>query len=512
MNKRAILYLRFSDPKQMGGTSIETQEQISRNSCLAEEFDVIETTKNEAVSASKTNTERVIDLLDFCKERQGKFEVLMVFKLDRFARSQEQHHWLRGQLLKIGIILRSATERIDESPSGRLVEGVLAAVNEYDNEVKRERVKLAMWSRVEHGLYPWGPPIGYKPDVRPAGVKLIPHVIDDTCSEVIKELFTRYSTGVITKAEISRELNKRKIKNYKGKVLKFSQTTIQTLLGNQYYIALLKHKDGRLIKGLHVSLIDPELFQKCQDVHNGIARHWTRKRLVNNPDFPLRRFVSCGYCGQSITACWAQGKRIKYPYYYCRNSNCKQNGKMIKQSDFHNAFYDYVALVKPKEEFIELFREVFVRRYEQRKKEFKGDYIRKLEEIKQLENEQAWLIEKGKKGIIPDDLLQKQLQESEQAITIAKFSLSEIHNEELEIDALLSEAEVFIRTPELAWYCAMSEAKLKYQRMIFPKGLSYPFDPLSNTELGLPFKLIRDFAVKNTASVTRVGVEPTLQG
>lgn len=174
---------------------------------------------------------------------------------------------------------------------------------------------------------------------------------------------------------------------------------------------------------------------------------------------------------------------------------------MIKQSDFHNDFYDYVALIKPKEEFIDLFKEVFIRRYEQRKKEFKGDYIRKLEEITQLEKEQAWLVEKGKKGIIPDDLLQKQLQESEQNITIAKFSLSEIHNEELEIEALLNEADVFIRTPELAWYSAMSEAKLKYQRMIFPEGIFYPFDPLSNTKLGLPFKLIRDFAAKNTASV-----------
>src|SRR3989344_2970537 len=186
MNKRAILYLRFSDPKQMGGTSIETQEQVCRNSCLAEGFDVIEITKNEAVSASKTNTKRIIDLLDFCKERQGKFDVLVVFKLDRFARSQEQHHWLRGQLLKLGVILRSATERIDETISGKLVEGVLAAVNEYDNEVKRERVKLAMWSRVEHGLWPWNAPTGYMPDPnRPANVKLLPHIFDETCNTAV---------------------------------------------------------------------------------------------------------------------------------------------------------------------------------------------------------------------------------------------------------------------------------------------------------------------------------------
>ena len=163
--KKAILYLRFSDTKQYGNTSIDSQEKICRNACEVESYSVVKIIKNEAVSASKTNTQRVAELLEFCKERKGKFDVLMVYKLDRFARSQEQHHWLRGQILKLGVILRSATEKIDESPSGRLVEGVLAAVNEYDNEVKRERVKIAMWSRVEHGLYPWSPPTGDRKSV-----------------------------------------------------------------------------------------------------------------------------------------------------------------------------------------------------------------------------------------------------------------------------------------------------------------------------------------------------------
>lgn len=119
IKKRVSLYLRFSDTKQIGNTSFETQEQVCRNSCLADEYEVVDIVKNEAVSASKNNTERIIDLLDYCKKNHSKFDILMVYKLDRFARGQEHHHWLRGQLLKLGIILRSATERIDESPSGK---------------------------------------------------------------------------------------------------------------------------------------------------------------------------------------------------------------------------------------------------------------------------------------------------------------------------------------------------------------------------------------------------------
>lgn len=157
-NKRAILYLRFSDPKQMGGSSIEVQEKIARGACEVENFAVVDVIKDEAVSADSKKskqTQRVAHLLEFCKERKGEFDVLMVFKLDRFARSQEEHHWMRGQLIKMGILLRSATEKIDETMAGKLVEGVLAAVNEYENEVRRERSRLGLWRRVEQGLWPW---------------------------------------------------------------------------------------------------------------------------------------------------------------------------------------------------------------------------------------------------------------------------------------------------------------------------------------------------------------------
>src|SRR3989338_1049139 len=186
--KKVIIYLRTSSDRQLDNTSLSTQEDICRNYCRTEGFEVVECSVNEAVSAKETNEKRVIELLDFAKEMQGKFEVLVVYKLDRFARSQEQHHWLRGQLLKLDVILRSATEHIDESPSGRLVEGVLAAVNEYDNEVKRERVKLAMWARVEQGLWPWGAPTGYK-EVHEAGVKLSPRVYDEACKDAVIKVF-----------------------------------------------------------------------------------------------------------------------------------------------------------------------------------------------------------------------------------------------------------------------------------------------------------------------------------
>src|SRR3989344_4555819 len=207
MNKRAVIYLRYSDPKQTGGTSFEVQKQVCKNTCLAEEFEIIGLEKDEATSAnktSKTNARRVAELLEYCKEKQGQFDVLMVYKLDRFARSQEQHHWLRSQLLKQNVVLRSATESIDESPTGKFMEGVMAAVAEYDNEIKRERVKASMWTRVEQGLWPWQPPVGYM-TVRTIDQKVQPFQIDEKCRSAVESIFRQFASGTVTKTDLANE-------------------------------------------------------------------------------------------------------------------------------------------------------------------------------------------------------------------------------------------------------------------------------------------------------------------
>ena len=189
--KKAIIYLRTSSDRQIDNTSLSTQETICRSYCSNESFEVVNIKKLEAVSAKETNIQRTAELIEFINQNKGKFEILIVYKLDRFARNQEQHHWLRGKLLKLGVVLRSATERIDESPSGRLVEGVLAAVNEYDNEVRKERVKLALKRRLEEGLWPWKAPVGYYHPYVP-GVRLSVFEIDKNCFSGVIKIFEMY--------------------------------------------------------------------------------------------------------------------------------------------------------------------------------------------------------------------------------------------------------------------------------------------------------------------------------
>lgn len=506
---KAIYATRYSDPKQKGNTSTEVQVEVIEKYCEENGFEIIGKNIVETESAKQSNTARIAQLLNFAKQYQGKAEVMVVFKVDRFARDVAQHYYLKTELLKMGISLRSATEPIGDSPQGKLLETILAGFAEFDNSIKRERVKLAMWQRVSKGLWPWPAPIGYKSEPV-KGVKLSPHVEDKECSWAPREIFLRYSSGVVHKSQLAKEFSQKKIKNHLGVVLKFSKQTIDNMLDNPYYMGYLKDENGNLIKGLHKPLIEPALFEKCQAVKNNLSNNATKKRLKFHPDFPLRGHVNCGFCGQSLTACWA--KSGQYPYYYCYNPKCKNYAVSIKKSDIENNFVEYLKRVKPKDNSVKRFNLGFVKRYRERETEIRGDYLRQLDEIKKLTEDEDWVVTRGKKGILPDSVVKKEVDEIENKISLAKLQLNETHMEELDVNALLAYAENFIRTVELAWFDAPFEIKLRLQKLIFPKGLNYKEGVFSNYELSLLFGLINNFATEKSKDVTPLGFEPKFPG
>lgn len=78
---------------------------------------------------------------EYCR-RQG-LEVLANDTCDHFA--------LRSLLQSPGISLRSATEPIDDTSTGKLMEGVLAAFAQFDNDVRSDRTGASMNAALEIG-------------------------------------------------------------------------------------------------------------------------------------------------------------------------------------------------------------------------------------------------------------------------------------------------------------------------------------------------------------------------
>jgi DNA invertase Pin-like site-specific DNA recombinase len=137
---RVALYARVSTDDK--GQDPETQLGPMREHAAGREWEVVEYV-DQATAADLRGRRRWRELLDDARRRD--VDLVMVWKLDRFARSAlDALRWLE-QLDGYGVGLKILTQDIDTTtPAGRLVFTVLAAVAEMERELIRERVKAGM--------------------------------------------------------------------------------------------------------------------------------------------------------------------------------------------------------------------------------------------------------------------------------------------------------------------------------------------------------------------------------
>jgi site-specific DNA recombinase len=109
------------------------------------------------------------------------------YALNRFARDRFHHHALRKILAALGTTLRSVSEPIDDTSSGRLMEGVIAAMAQFDNDVRSERTIAGMRARLDRGGWTFPPPLGYLKAVGANGEKTI--IADPKRSHLIAQAF-----------------------------------------------------------------------------------------------------------------------------------------------------------------------------------------------------------------------------------------------------------------------------------------------------------------------------------
>ena len=498
----ALIATRFSDAKQVGNTSTSVQLAAGKTYCERMEYKVVGTKSWEAESAGASNVKRIAELLEFCKTYSGKAQILMVFKLDRFMRDSGSHFYLKNELLKMGISLRSATETaVDDTPTGKLLEAVLAGIAEFDNSIKKERVTLAMERLLEQGIWPWKAPTGYKNKLTVHGKAGICE-IDTACAEDIKRIFVKFATGNYSQSELRMEFNKKRVTDFKGRPIKLSKMKISRLLNNKFYMGLLEVGSwGKEYPGKHQPLISESVFNQCRQILSTSLLKGLR-HLTANEDFPLRDRLYCDRCGNRMTAAWCTGRNNKkYAKYYCRNHDCTSLLKSVDKGIMESEFYSFLKTVRPTETAIEKFKQRVLSRYQIRLSEFETESSRLRKQLDRLETDKQRVIDMGKKQILEDEDTKQELAKVKAEINAVKLQLNECHDQGFQVEYLLEFAGNFLRNMHVIWNEVDTSGKIKIQRLIFPKGMSYKFPGFVETKLSPIFAYIKgDYVIRGRSA------------
>jgi len=224
----AIIYIRVSTKEQTENLSLPTQLRSCEEYCRREGYVVLQRFREEGESAKTADRPQLQQLLKYCRTNKGKVHFVVVFNLTRFAREKYDHFALRSHLKSLGISLRSATEPIDDTSTGKLMEGVLASFAQFDNDVRSDRTRAGMKAALELGRWTFLAPIGYLNAPRAMGKSLMP---DPERAPIVRRVFEEYATGRFTKQQVLEQARAWGLTNRRNRPL--SSQAIGTLPSNQ---------------------------------------------------------------------------------------------------------------------------------------------------------------------------------------------------------------------------------------------------------------------------------------
>ena len=279
----AVIYARYSSDNQRE-ESIEGQ--IRECTAYAEKngITIVKHYIDRAISAKTDNRPEFQQMI---KDSDKKlFDIVLVWKLDRFARNRYDSARYKTQLKKNGVKLMSATEIISEGPEGIILESVLEGYAEYYSADLAEKVVRGQTENILKGRCNGGRgTFGYTLDSERK------FHIDPLTSPFVLESFKKYNEGSTMK-EIRDWLNENGIKNPVGGA--FTYNSVEHMLKNRRYIGELKFRDV-VVPDAIPPIIPLELFEDVQEKMLKNKKAPARRKAED--DYLLTTKLFCGYCG-----------------------------------------------------------------------------------------------------------------------------------------------------------------------------------------------------------------------
>ena len=321
----AAVYARYSSHNQ-GEQSIEGQLTEARKYAAAHGYTIVQEYVDRAKTGKTDNREEFQRMLRDTAKRQ--FNVLILWKVDRFGRNREEIAINKMKCRKNGVRVEYIAEKIPDTPEGVILESVLEGFAEYYSLQLSQNIRRGIAESAEKCQFTGGSlPLGYKTDPDKK------YVIDENTAPTVRMIFTMYADGS-TVTDIISKLNEMGLRTLRGGP--FTKNSLHTILKNEKYRGIY-NSHGRYVEGAIPRIIDDEVFFKVQEMlkvnKRAPAKTWARA------DYILTDKLFCGKCGALMFGESGTSKTgAKHNYYICSNKKrfrtCDK--KAVRQADIEN--------------------------------------------------------------------------------------------------------------------------------------------------------------------------------
>lgn len=304
----AVIYARYSSHAQTE-QSIEGQLAAGHAYAEAHGYTVVGEYIDRAVSGRTDNRADFQRMLSDTDKRS--FDVIIVWKVDRFGRNREEIAFNKHRCKKNGIKLEYVAETLTDSPESIILESVLEGMAEYYSVQLSANVSRGLRQSAEKGQHAGGrPSLGYR--INPQTKK---YEIDPVTAPIVRWVFESYTNGM-TVSEIVRDLNSRGLVTQRKQA--FGKNSLYHMLSNERYIGTYLFRDGKpdavRIEHAIPPIITPDVYWKAQEMIKVNRR--APKSTWNRADYILTGKLFCGKCGSDMVGESGIGRHGEVHNYY----------------------------------------------------------------------------------------------------------------------------------------------------------------------------------------------------
>lgn len=339
-----VIYARYSAGPRQTDQSIEGQLRVCTDFCKQRGLTVIDTYCDRHISGRTDERPEFQRLIADAKRK--KFEAVVVYKTDRFARNKYDSAVYKRELKRNGIQIFYAAEAIPDGPEGIILESLMEGLAEYYSAELAQKIKRGMHeSALKCQSTGSGRPLGYRVDEQKR------FQIDPESAQTVQTIFEQYIKGE-SNAAICELLNSRGLRTAQGKP--FNKNSINRIIKNRKYIGEYRYHDI-VVEGGMPAIIPKDTFNLAQAE---MERRRTRKAPKSpKAEYLLAGRLFCGHCKGPMQGVSGTGKSgNKWYYYYCGNTRGKNktcDKKQVSRDRLERAVVDFTVRYILQEEVLE---------------------------------------------------------------------------------------------------------------------------------------------------------------